>query len=169
MVYWRGQNKDNGRAETEPMLAGSSAKTHERQGISMNTGADHGHLARARAKFEPVAQALNRLAKDIEKEHGQAAVLEQRSAMELTAQNTSTVRYALRHPDETRLSLVFIVTGEDADLLLLREQEHPGPQERQSNPGQVDQRVYRLEQIDEIKEAVQAKIVAHLRSRASTQ
>jgi hypothetical protein len=30
----------------------------------------------------------------------------------------------------------------------------------------VDQRVYRLESIDEIKEAVQEKIATHLRSRA---
>ena len=131
----------------------------------MTTHTDQGHLARARVKFEPVAQALTRLAKDIEKEHGRSAVLKQRSPMEPTAQNTYTVRYSLRHPDEARLSLTFIVTGEDADLLLLREQERSGPQDIRSDPGQVDQRVYRLEQIDEIKEAVQAKIAAHLRSR----
>jgi hypothetical protein len=41
----------------------------------MTTHTDQGHLARARVKFEPVAQALNRLAKDIEKEHGRSAVL----------------------------------------------------------------------------------------------
>ncbi len=134
----------------------------------MTTHADQGHLARARVKFEPVAQALNRLAKDIEKEHGRSAVLEQKTPMEPTAQNACAVRYSLRHPDEARLSLTFIVTGEDADLLLLREQERSGPQDIRSNPGQVDQRVYRLEQIDEIKEAVQAKIAAHLQSRMGT-
>ncbi len=134
----------------------------------MHTQVDHGRLALAQAKFTPVAQVLDRLAKDIEKDNGGPAELKQRSLMEVTAQNVYTVRYSLRHPDDVRFALTFIVTGEDADLLLLREQEHPGPQERQSNPGQVDQRVYRLEQIDEIKEAVQAKIVAHLQSRAST-
>ena len=134
----------------------------------MTTHTDQGHLARARVKFEPVAQALNRLAKDIEKEHGRSAVLEQRTPMEPTAQNACAVRYSLRHPDEARLSLTFIVTGEDADLLLLREQERSGPQDIRSNPGQVDQRVYRLEQVEEIKEAVQAKIAAHLRSRMGT-
>ena len=134
----------------------------------MTTHTDQGHLARARVKFEPVAQALNRLAKDIEKEHGRSAVLEQRSPMEPTAQNACAVRYSLRHPDEDRLSLTFIVTGEDADLLLLREQERTGPQDVRSDPGQVDQRVYRLEQVEEIKEAVQAKIAAHLQSRMGT-
>lgn len=134
----------------------------------MKSHTDHDHLARARAKFEPVARALNRLAKDIKKEHGRSAVLEQRTPVEPMAQNACSVRYSLRHPGEDRLSLTFIVTGEDADLLLLQGQERSGPQDIRSNPGQVDQRVYRLEQIDEIKEAVQAKIVAHLWRRTGT-
>jgi hypothetical protein len=58
------------------------------------------------------------------------------------------------------------VTGEEAELVLLQSQERAGPQDIRANPGQVDQRVYRLESIDEIKEAVQEKIATHLRSRA---
>jgi hypothetical protein len=36
-----------------------------------------------------------------------------------------------------------------------------------ANPGQVDQRVYRLEKIEDIKQAVQEKIYGHLRARTA--
>jgi hypothetical protein len=64
--------------------------------------------------------------------------------MEQTAQNAYSVRYSLRHTDDTRLALTFIVTGEEANLLLLEAQERSGPQDIRANPGRVDQRVYRL-------------------------
>ncbi len=86
--------------------------------------------------------------------------------MEPAAQNAYEVRYSLRHPDGVRFALTFIVTGEEADLLLLEAQERSGPENIKVNPAQVDQRVYRLEKIEEIKTAVQEKISAHLRSRA---
>ncbi len=131
----------------------------------MQSHVDHGRLALAQAKFEPVARVLNELAKDIEKQHGRSAVLKQRGPMQQTARNAYAVRYSLQHPDEVRFALTFIVTGEDADLLLLQSQERSGLQDNRSDPGQVDQHVYRLEKIDEIKEAVQELIVAHLQSR----
>jgi hypothetical protein len=130
----------------------------------MQTNVDHKQLALARAKFEPVAQALDDLAEDIKKDHGRSAVLKQRCPMETTAQNAYVVRYSLRHPNDVRFALTFIVTGEDADLLLLQAQEYSGPQDIRANPAQVDQRVYRLEKIDEIKKAVREKISAHLRT-----
>ena len=132
----------------------------------MKTHADHGHLARARARFEPVAQALTRLAKDIEREHGRSAVLEQRTPMEPTAQNACAVRYSLRHPDEARLSLTFIVVGDEADCVLLQAQERLGPSDKRTNPGQVDQHLYGVEELDDIKAAVREKISAHLKLRA---
>jgi hypothetical protein len=85
--------------------------------------------------------------------------------MEQTAQNAYSVRYSLRHPDDTRLALTFIVTGEEANLLLLEAQERSGPQDIRANPGRVDQRVYRLGKVEEIKQAVQEKIITHLRTR----
>ena len=132
----------------------------------MPTKVEHG-LTLARAKFEPVARVLEQLARDIEKEHGQSAVLEQRSSMEPTAQNAYEVRYSLRHSDDVRFALTFVVTGEEANLILVQSQERTGPQDIRSDPGQVDQHVYRLEEIDEIKHAVQEKISAHLRKRVS--
>jgi hypothetical protein len=132
----------------------------------MKTNVDHERLARAQAKFAPVARVLDRVAEDIKKEHGSSAVLKQRGPMEPAAQNAYEVRYSLRHPDGVRFALTFIVTGEEADLLLLEAQERSGPENIKVNPAQVDQRVYRLEKIEEIKTAVQEKISAHLRSRA---
>ena len=87
--------------------------------------------------------------------------------MEPTAQNAYEVRYSVRHPDDVRFALTFIVTGEEAELLLLQSEERSAPHDIRSDPGQVDQHVYRLEKADEIKQAVQEKINAHLRSRAS--
>ncbi len=133
----------------------------------MQTNVDHGRLARARAKFEPVAQVLNRVAKDIEKDHGGSALLVQRGTMQQTAQNTYTVRYSIQHPDDARFALTFVVTGEDADLLLLQAHQRAGPRDMRANPGQVDQRVYRLEKIEDIKQAVQEKIYGHLRARTA--
>jgi hypothetical protein len=130
----------------------------------MQTNVDHRQLALARAKFEPVAQALDHLAQDIKRDHGRSAVLKQRCPMEATARNAYAVRYSLRHPHDFGFALTFIVTGEDADLLLLQAQEYSGEQDLRANPGQVDQRVYRLEKIDEIKKAVREKISAHLRT-----
>ena len=130
----------------------------------MPTQVDHGRLALVQAKFTPVAQVLDHLAKDIEKDHGGSAELRQRSPMEVTAQNVYAVRYSLRHPDDVRFTLTFIVTGEDADLLLVQAQERTGPRDIRAHPEQVDQHVYRLDEIDTIKQAVQDKIRSHLRT-----
>lgn len=131
----------------------------------MHTNVDQGRLTLARAKFEPVARVLDRLARGIETDHGRSATLKQRGPMEPAAQNAFTVRYTLGYPDEVRFALTFVVTGDDADLLLVQTQQHTGPKDVMADPGQVDQRVYRLEKIDEIRRAVQEKISTHLRSR----
>ena len=133
----------------------------------MQTNVEQGRLALARVRFAPVACMLDRLAEDIEKEHGQPAVLEQKGPLEPMAQNVCAVRYSLRHPDEDRLALTFVVTGEGADRLLLQAQEQSGPEDIRVNPGLVDQHVYRVEEIDGIKQAVQEKIRAHLRTRGA--
>jgi hypothetical protein len=131
----------------------------------MRTNVNRSRLALAEAKFGPIARVLDRLSEDVEKEHGRSAVLKRRSAMQQTARNAYVVQYSLRHPDEAQLSLTFIVIGEDADLLLMQGHERSGPRDFRADPGQVDQHVYRLEKIEEIKAAVQQKITAHLRAR----
>jgi hypothetical protein len=131
----------------------------------MHTNIDQRRLALARARFEPLARVLDRLATEIRNDHGQFATLEQRSPMEPTARNAFTVRYSVRHPDNDRFALAFVVTGDDADLLLVQTQQHTGPKDVMADPGQVDQRVYRLEKIDEISKVIQDKISAHLQTR----
>ena len=131
----------------------------------MRTNVNRSRLALAQSKFEPIARVLDRLSEDVGKEHGGSAVLKRRSAMQQTAQNAYAVRYSLQYPDEAQLSLTFIVVGEDADLLLMQRHEPSGHRDIRADPGQVDQRVYRLGAIEEIKAAVQQKIAAHLRAR----
>jgi hypothetical protein len=130
----------------------------------MQTTGDHVHLALARAKFKPVARALDEVSKDLERDHGRSAVLQQKSSMRQISQSACVVQYALLNPDEDWLSLTFIVVGDEADCVLLQHQERSGPPDRRANPGQVDQHVYRVEKLDEIKTAVREKISAHLRA-----
>ena len=145
----------------------SSIGQEHQQGDAMQTKSDHGRLALAQAKFDPVARVLNRLSTDIEKEYGRSAVLKPRGSMQQMAGNAYAVRYTLRDPEEARLSLTFIVVGDDADLLLLEGQDRSGPRDARADPGQVDQRVYRLQEVEEIKAAVKQKIIDHLRRRGA--
>ena len=50
---------------------------------------------------------------------------------------------------------------------LLQCEERSDPRDTRANPGQVDQHVYRLEKIDEIKKAVEQTMSAHLQTRES--
>ena len=133
----------------------------------MHTKSDHGRLARAQTKFDPVARVLERLSTDLNKEYGRSAVLKPRGSMQQTAGNVYEVQYALREPQEASLSLTFMVVGDDADLLLLKQHEKSGPDDHRSDPGQVDQRVYRLGEVETIKAAVKEKIIDHLRARGA--
>ena len=130
----------------------------------MQKHANHKRRAVAHAKFEPVAQLLNHLVKDVEKDHGQSVVLEQKSPLQPLAQNAYTVRYCLRQPSTVRLSLTFILVGDNADRILLQEDARSDPGTIGASSGPVDQRVYRTEKIEEIKRAVWEKISAHLRT-----
>ena len=131
----------------------------------MPTKADHERPALAQAKFKPVARVLDHLSEDLRKEYGQPAALSRRGGMEQTAHNAFAVRYALRQPNESQLSLTFRIVGDDADLLLLERHERSSPRDITADPGRVDQRVYRLGEVEEIKAAVKEKIVDHLRAR----
>ena len=127
--------------------------------------ADNDGLGLAQARFITVAQVLNGIVREIKKDHGRSVVLTPRDAMHKLAENAYTVRYSLQQPEDVRLSLTFTLVGENADLLLVQGQERSSSGDFRANPGHVDQHVYRLEQIDEIKHALQDKILSHLRSR----
>jgi hypothetical protein len=127
----------------------------------MQTAGNHAHLALARTKFKPFARVLNEVSKDFERDYGRSAVLQQKSPMRQVGQSTCAVQYALLNRAEDRLSLTFIVVGDEADCVLLQHQERSGAL---ADPGQIDQRVYELEKLDEIKTAVRERISAHLRT-----
>jgi hypothetical protein len=122
-------------------------------------------LALARSNFEPIGQFLSQMGAAIAKEYEGSAELEPRGKMQPIAQHLYEIRYSLRHADDARLALTFIVTGERADLILLQGHERSGPRDLSANPGQVDQHAYRLDEVEELKEAVREKIVAHLTTR----
>jgi hypothetical protein len=132
----------------------------------MQTNGDDAHLALARTKFKPVARALDDVSKDLKQDHGRSAVLRQKGPMQQISQNTCRVQYTLQQPNEARLSLTFIVVGDEADCVLLQAQERLGSSDKRANPGQVDQHLYGVEELDDIKAAVRAKISAHLKLRA---
>ena len=129
----------------------------------MQTKSDHGRLALAQAKFEPVARVLDHLSREIERDCGRPAVLKPRGAMQQTAGNVCEIRYALRCPREANLSLTFLVVGENADRLLVKKQA-TGADDNRVDPGQVDQRVYQLGEVEAIKMAVKEKILDCLRA-----
>jgi hypothetical protein len=127
----------------------------------MQTELNHS-LSSTGPKCTPVGQVLERIAHHLKKERG-AAVLEQSGPIQQLAVNTYKIRYSVRHPDANgRFSLAFTIAGPDADLILLEAQEGP---DGQAHPGQVDLRVYRLDRIQEIQEAVQQKVRVHLNGR----
>ncbi len=123
------------------------------------SGSDESRLERASAKFEPVRLFLDYLSQGIVRKYDQHATLEQQDIQE-TARDTYDVRYLLRRGGEDRLSLDFILTGDNANLVLLQDNQ-PGVPER---VGRVDQRVYRLDQIDDLKAAVEEKVISQLKA-----
>ena len=116
----------------------------------------------ARANFKPVEQLLEQLNDLIVKGHDGAYEIELKDGMRETAMNTYNVRYSLHNAGEARLSLSFIMAGENADMILFQGHERSVPRNVQANPGQVDQHVYRLSEMDELKIAVQDKMLAYL-------
>lgn len=122
-------------------------------------------LALARSNVKPIVRFLDRMRQVIAEDYGEDAQLEPRGELQPAAQNAYEIRYSLRHPDDARLALTFIVTGENADIVLLEGHERSEPRNLSANPGQVDQHAYRLHEIEALKNAVRAKIVDHLRAR----
>jgi hypothetical protein len=146
----------------------SPSAGQRRQGEkAMQTIGAQNRSAAARAKVEPVARALDRLSEDLGKELGPSAVLERNGAIQQTARNAYALHYRLKQSGEAQLALTFMVVGEDADLILMQGHERSGSQDVRADPGQVDQRVYRLDRPEEIKAAVREKITAHLRVRGA--
>lgn len=122
-------------------------------------------LALARSNFEPIGRFLDRMGALIAERYEPAAELRRRGEMQPAAQDAYEVRYSLRHADNARLALTFIVAGEQADRILLQGHERSAPRDLRADPGQVDQHAYRLDEIEELKDAIREKIASHLTAR----
>ena len=125
------------------------------------SSSDESGVTLARTKFEPLRRFLDHLSRVIVRKYDQHACLEEQGFQE-TARNTYDVRYSLGRAGNDRLSFNFILTGDNADLVLLQDNEPVAGETRR----QVDQRVYRLDQIDDLKRAVQDKVISHLKNAA---
>ena len=109
-----------------------------------------------------IERVLDHVGRVIADRHGRPPAFQRRDVKQ-TARNTYDVEY-LMGGYGSQLSLRFIVTGERADLVLFQSREKR-EQADAKDPGEVDQHVYRLEEIDHLKQAVEDKVVSHLLSR----
>ena len=91
-------------------------------------------------------------------EYGPRSTLERRDVEQISS-NSFEVRYSLHDDSRARLSLTFLVVGENSDELLLQCHERSGVRDIRSNPGQFDQHVYDLNILDPLKTAIRDKIL----------
>jgi len=116
-------------------------------------------LTAAQNNFQPVGKFLDRIARVIAAEYG--CSLERRD-VEQAAGNAFEVRYSLHDECAYRLSLTFLVVGEDADELLFQSHERSGTRDLRSNPAEFDQHVYRLHTLDPLKAVIREKVIDYL-------
>ena len=77
-------------------------------------------LQLASTNFEPIQVFLDQLGERLANQDGPSAALERRGGMQPTAKNTFEVQYSLRLAGDRPLSLTFIVTGANAELIVAR-------------------------------------------------
>ena len=106
-----------------------------------------------------IERVLNHVGRVIADKHGRTPAFERRDVKQ-TARNTYDVEYLMRGHGKSQLSLRFIVTGENADLVLFQSREKPKQADPKEYPGEIDQHVYRLEEMDHLKEVVEDKVRA---------
>lgn len=106
------------------------------------------------ANIEPLTRFLDHFSGVILCRYRGHPTLQQQGIQE-TARNTHELRYSLFRDGDNQLSLSFILTGDEGNTVLLRQNDGDGP-------GQVEQQVYRLTEIDDLTTAVQEKIIGQL-------
>ena len=121
-----------------------------------------GYSAAARSHFEPVGKFMDHIDRVVSAEYGPRSTLERRDVEQISS-NSFEVRYSLHDDSRARLSLTFLVVGENSDELLLQCHERSGVRDIRSNPGQFDQHVYDLNTLDPLKTAIRDKILCYLR------
>ena len=124
---------------------------------------DRNGLALANRNFKPIERFLEKLRQDIS-QSGEGILLDRRELLHKTAKDTYQVRYSIHDESDARLSLTFILTGENADKILFQSHQRSMPRNVAANPGQIDQHVYRLNEMTDLMQVVQEKVTSHLRA-----
>jgi len=122
-------------------------------------GTVEGFFTAAQNNFHPVEKFLDHIARVIVAEYG--CSLERRD-VEQGAGNAFEVRYSLHDECAYRLSLTFLVVGENADELLFQSHERSGTRDLRSNPAEFDQHVYHLHTLDPLKTVIREKVIDYL-------
>jgi len=143
------QRKAKGNASMASHIARNS---HKPDRIGLTQAKDH---------FKPIEQFLNQLRQEISDSHDSTS-LDRRESLHKIAKDTYEVRYSLHGKGDERLSLTFTLVGEEGDKIIFQGHQRSTPRDVSANPGQVDQHVYRLEEMANLMQAVQEKVTAHL-------
>lgn len=121
-----------------------------------------GFLASARANFRSIEQFLDHLKETIAKRHQGAYELVLEEEMRRSAANACDVLYSVHNAGGGILSLRFTMVGERADMILFQGHQRSALNQAQPKTGPVDQHVYRMGEMDELKKVVQRRIDAFL-------
>ena len=134
------------------MASHIARKSHKPDRIGLTLAKDH---------FKPIEQFLKHLRQEIFHRHDSTS-LDRREPLHQTAKDTYEVRYSLHGKGDERLSMTFTLVGEEADKILFQGHQRSTPRDVSANPGQVDQHVYRLDEMTNLMQAVQEKVTVHL-------
>lgn len=120
------------------------------------------HLAAARTNFRPIEQFLGHLDGAVVRARPGSYALTLTEAMRRSAINACDVLYTLRGAGEETLSLRFTMVGDRADMLLFQAHQSSVFSGAQPKSGPVDQHVYRMGEVEELKRVVERRVTAFL-------
>ena len=134
-----------------------------RHNVERSYDSDRSGLALAKEHFQPIEQRLKHLRQELC--HGEDDTsLDRREPLHKTAKDTYEVRYSLHGKGDARLSLTFTLAGENADKILFQGHERSTPCDVSANPWQLDQHVYRLDEMTELMQSVREEVTAHFKA-----
>ena len=114
----------------------------------------------ARRRFEPLASFLEHLGKNVA-DHKPWFSLKIQDDMRKIAQHTFETKYLLCKNGAECLSLDFTLVGPEADKILFQRHKRSSPRDMSANSEQVDLHVYRLDEMDQLKQVVENKVISY--------
>jgi hypothetical protein len=118
-------------------------------------------LELAHRNFGPIGSFLEQLGTHVS-DHKPSFNLVRREDMHRIAQHTFETRYSLCNGSTDRLSLTFTVVGRDADVILFQRHKRSSPCDIRADPGEADLNVYKLDEVDRLKQVLQDKVISYL-------